>query len=63
MNYLMNWLSGQSKSIPGSTDKEGMYSFASYELISALFLKLLGLIYLIALASLSVQIGGLVGSA
>ena len=62
MKYLMNWLSVQSKSITEPTEKEGMYSFASYQLVSALFLRLLGVIYLIAFASLSVQIEGLIGS-
>lgn len=36
--------------------------FQDYELVSALFIRLLGIIYLIAFASLLVQIEGLVGS-
>ncbi len=40
----------------------GQSSFEAYQLVSAIFLRLLGVIYLIAFASLAVQIEGLVGS-
>jgi hypothetical protein len=40
----------------------GWLSYQDYELVASLFLRLLGVIYLIAFASLLVQIQGLVGS-
>ena len=41
---------------------KGWLSYQDYELVASLFLRLLGVIYLIAFASLLVQIQGLVGS-
>ena len=56
----MQQLTSSYKAAAGTVS--GWLVYKDYELVASLFLRLLGIIYLIAFASLLIQIQGLVGS-